>query len=177
MVDHARKSGAGGALRQATVLVVDDEASVREALKSVLHAAGYQVLAAESGDEALRLLEGAAVEVVISDQRMAGMSGVDLLKLVRVRHPRVVRIMLSGDKDPDLPVRSINESEVYRFLRKPWANADLRTVVSLALDVARLQQEKRHLITLLRKQLASPDDPADIEAEILKLAEEEIGEG
>ena len=105
-----------------------------------------------------------------------GMSGVDLLKLVRVRHPRTVRIMLTGEKDPELSVRSINESEVYRFLRKPWNNADVRTAVSFAVQIARLEQEKRYLIMLMRKQLANPGDPADIESELLRLAEDEAKE-
>ena len=121
-------------------------------------------------------MEGTSVDVVISDQHMPGMSGVDFFKLLRVRHPRVVRIMLTADRDTDVPVRCINESEVYRFLRKPWDNADLRTVVSLAFEIARLEQEKRYLILKMRNQAAPLDDPADIEAELLLLAESEITE-
>lgn len=160
-----------------TVLVVDDEPGVCAAVKRSLESVGYSVLEAESGEAALKVLAKKPVEVIISDQHMPGMSGVDLLKIVRVRHPRIVRIMLTGDSTPEVPVRSINESEVYRFVRKPWNNADLRTIVSLAFEIARLDQDKRHLMTLLRQQLASPDDPADIEAELLKLAEDEIREG
>ena len=158
------------------VLVVDDEEGVRLALARVLTQAGYSVLSSSNADEALVLLEGTPVEVVISDQHMPGMSGVDFFKLLRVRHPRVVRIMLTGDTDPAIPVRSINESEVYRFLRKPWDNADLRTVVSFAFEIARLEQEKRYLIMKMRNQVAPPNDPADIEAELLLLAESEITE-
>jgi two-component system, probable response regulator PhcQ len=157
-----------------TVLVVDDEPVVGSSIRGVLEKSGYRVVTAESGDEALLLLASEQIEVIISDQMMPGMTGVDLLKLVRVRHPLVVRIMLTGETDPELPVRSINEGEVYKFLRKPWDNRELRTVVSLAFEVARLEQQKRHLIALLRNQLASPQDPADVEAEILRLAEDEI---
>ncbi|MGZ6125283.1 MAG: response regulator [Myxococcales bacterium] len=159
-----------------TVLVVDDEAPVRAALTHVLQRLGYTVLAAESGEEALERLQESSVEEIISDQHMPGLSGIDLLKIVRVRHPRVVRIILTGDKDPEIPVRSINEGEVYRFIRKPWNNNDLRTVLSFAFEIARLEQEKRHLVTLLKNQLASRDDPAEIEKELVKLAEEEIQE-
>jgi DNA-binding NtrC family response regulator len=157
-----------------TVLVVDDEPGVRAALTQVLQRLGYTALAAESGEEALDLLQQGGIEVLISDQHMPGLSGIDLLKLVRVRHPKVVRIMLTADKDPEIPIRSINESEVYRFIRKPWNNNDLRTVLSFAFEIARLEQEKRHLVTLLKNQLASRDDPADVERELVKLAEEEI---
>jgi DNA-binding NtrC family response regulator len=157
-----------------TVLVVDDEPGVRAALTQVLERLGYTVLAAESGEEALQRLQENAVEVIISDQHMPGLSGIDLLKLVRVRHPRVVRIMLTADKDPDIPIRSINEGEVYRFVRKPWNNNDLRTVLSFAFEIARLEQEKRHLVTLLKNQLASRDDPAEVEKALVKLAEDEM---
>lgn len=158
------------------VLVVDDEPGVRVALTQVLHRLGYTVVEAESGEEALELLQHHAVEVIISDQHMPGLSGIDLLKLVRVRHPKVVRIMLTADKDAEIPIRSINESEVYRFIRKPWNNNDLRTVLSFAFEIARLEQEKRHLVTLLKNQLASRDDPADLEKELVKLADDEISD-
>ena len=159
-----------------TVLIVDDEEAVRASLSRVLQNSGYSALTANDGEEALQILQSKPVEVIISDYHMPGLSGVDLLKIVRVRHPMVVRIILTGDSDPDTPVRSINESEVYRFIRKPWINSDLKTMLSFAFQIARLEQEKRHLVTLLRRQLASPDDPADIEAELLQLAEDEIAE-
>ena len=164
--NHAGMDAPGG------ILIVDDEPLVCSALSRLLNPP-YHTLTAEDGESALKLLETEPVDVIISDYNMPGMSGVDLLKLVRVRHPKVVRIMLTGEHDPEIPVRSINESEVYRFLRKPPNPADLRTIVSFAFQIARLEQEKRYLIMLLRKQAASPSDPADIEAEILKLAEEE----
>jgi DNA-binding NtrC family response regulator len=168
------KAMAAQGIPTGTVLVVDDEPGVRAALTQVLERLGYTVLTAESGDEALHRLQDSTVEVVISDQHMPGLSGIDLLKLIRVRHPRVVRIMLTADKDPDVPIRSINEGEVYRFVRKPWNNNDLRTVLSFAFEIARLEQEKRHLVTLLKNQLASRDDPAEVERELVKLAEDEI---
>jgi DNA-binding NtrC family response regulator len=161
------------------VLVVDDEESVREALSRILMSEGYTVVTAESGQQALELLQVKPVQLVISDQIMPGLSGIDLLKLVRVRHPRVLRIMLTGDTNRELPVRSINESEVYRFIRKPFSNADLRTIVSLAFEVSRLEDEKRQLIALVRGQRAaweqgkSPNDPLGLEAELLLLAEDE----
>jgi len=155
------------------ILIVDDEHAVLVALEAALSKVGHSVVAASSGEEALDLLDD-SIEVIITDQNMPGLLGIDFLKIARVRKPRAVRIMLTGDADPETPVRSINEGEVYRFLRKPWNNADLRTVVAFALDVARLKEDKRHLIRLLRKQMESPDDPADIESEIERLAEEEV---
>jgi DNA-binding NtrC family response regulator len=157
-----------------TVLVVDDEESVCVALKRVLEQQGRSVRTARTGEQALELLQQNGIDVIISDQHMPGLSGVDLLKIVRVRHPQVVRILLTGDKDPEVPVRSINESEVYRFIRKPWDNSDLRTIISFAFEVARIEQEKRHLVTMMRNQRAPKEDPAEVESELLRLAEEEI---
>src|SRR5215212_9266429 len=138
-----------------TVLIVDDEPEILHSLRRVLESTSCTVLSAESADEALQVLAREPVEVIISDQQMPGMAGIDLLKLVRVRHPRVVRIMLTGESDFELPVRAINEGAVSKFLRKPWDNRELRTMISFAFDVARLDQEKQHLIALLRNQLAS----------------------
>jgi len=159
----------------AIILVVDDEAGVRNALRRLLEGDDYSVLLAENGEEALKVLQDTPVHIIISDQNMPGLSGIDLLKLVRVRHPRIVRIMLTADEHPEVPVRSINESEVYRFIRKPWNNADVRTIVSLAFEIARLEQEKRHLVMMMRSKDAPSGDPADIESELLRLAEDEIG--
>src|SRR3954447_24542045 len=165
-------------MRSGTVLVVDDEQAVCAALQHVLSQHGYTVVTAGTAEEALELLRTVPAQVIISDQHMGGggLQGVDLLKVVRVRHPRVVRILLTGDQDPEVPVRSINESEVYRFIRKPWNNADLRTIVSLALEIARQEQENRHLGEIARTRKAPPGDPAALESELLRLAEDEIGD-
>lgn len=161
-----------------SILVVDDEQSVRVALGRLLEVAGYTVSVAESGEEALTVLTRIPVQLVISDHHMPGMSGIDLLKLVRVRYPEIMRIMLTGDPDPDTPVRSINEGEVYRFVRKPWNNADLKTIMHFAFEVIQLEEEKRQLIAMVRKERQAresgkPLDPFDLEAELILLAEEE----
>lgn len=160
-----------------SVLVVDDEEHVRTSISRVLERDGYAVTTAESGEEALSLLEGRDVQVLISDNNMPGISGLELFKKVRLTHPRVVRIMLTGDEDPDLAVRSINEGEVYRFIRKPWNNQDLRTIVRLALDVAVLEDEKRKLLEIVRRHRATKgagQSVSDEEAELLLLAEADL---
>ena len=120
------------------------------------------------------------IDLVISDHHMPELSGIDLLKLVRVRHPHVVRIIITADQDPDTAVRSINESEVYRFIRKPWNDSDLRTIMHFAFEVVRLEREKRRLLSMVRDERAarllngSPEDPVGIESELLLLAEDEL---
>ena len=152
-----------------TILIVDDELPVRHALAAVLEAAGYTVLTAANGRAALDLLQQRPVDLVISDHHMPEMSGIDLLKLVRVRHPHVVRMMLTADKAPDIPVRSINESEVYRFIRKPWNEADLKAMMQFAFEAIRLERDKRRLLSMVRDERAAPllegsaEDPVGLE--------------
>ena len=151
------------------VLIVDDELAVRRALGTVLENAGYTVFSAASGRAALDLLREKPVELVITDHHMPEMCGIDLLKLVRVRHPHVVRIILTADEQPETAVRSINESEVYRFIRKPWNDSDLRTIMHFAFETIRLEREKRRLLSLVRDERAarllegSAEDPVGIE--------------
>ena len=160
-----------------TILAVDDDESIRESLRRLLSTDGYQVLTAESGEEGLEILRASPdVQLVISDHNMPGMSGVDFLKLVRSRHPAVMRVMLTADPDPETVVRSINEGEVYRFIRKPWDNAMLREMLYFAFETLLLEDEKRRLLEVVRRQreaLRGLDLSADPEAELL-LAEADL---
>jgi DNA-binding NtrC family response regulator len=161
-----------------TILVVDDDDDVGTALSRILGAAGYTVLTAGTGEEGLQTLATHPVQLVISDQNMPGMSGIEFLKLVRERHPHAVRMMLTGDQDPDTVVRSINEGEVYRFIRKPWDNTGLRTMVDFAFEVILLDEENRRLLAVVRRQraeLRQLSPAVDAEAEML-LAEAELFE-
>lgn len=160
------------------VLVVDDEEHVRTALARVLREAGYIVFAAERGEEALEILREHPVKLLISDYNMPGMTGIELFKEVRRRQPHVLRIMLTGEKDPELAVRSINEAEVFRFIRKPWNNADLCTIARLAFEVVVLEDEKRTLLEIVRRyrDTRARGEPAAQEAELLLLAEADLVE-
>ncbi|MDO8931627.1 MAG: EAL domain-containing protein, partial [Rhodocyclaceae bacterium] len=108
-----------------TLLVVDDEENVLHAVQRLLHGEGYRVLTAASGDEALDLLGKHDVGVILSDQRMPGMSGTELLRRVRTMHPDIVRIILSGYSEVTTITEAINKGEVYKYVTKPWENDDL----------------------------------------------------
>jgi two-component system NtrC family sensor kinase len=135
---------------RATILVVDDEESVRIGLGHSLHSPHYRVLLAASPDEALAVLRREPVDVVISDHLMPGMTGVELLKIVRDRHPDVVRIMLTGHADMATAVKAINEGEIYRFLSKPCDRAELQVTVHLALEQLELARKNRRLLAVVR---------------------------
>jgi DNA-binding NtrC family response regulator len=141
------------ALKEKHILLVDDEDAIRESLTAVLEREGYRVHGAEGGEEALRILKEHPIQLVISDYSMPNMSGVEFLKLVRERYPSVVRIMLTGDPNPEVIIRSINEGEVYRFIRKPWDNTMLRVTVYFAFETIQLEEENRRLIAALRRQM------------------------
>jgi len=113
---------------QYTVLFVDDEPRVTSALKAIFRRE-YKVLIANSGAEALLVLEQAKVDVVVSDQRMPNMLGNELLAKISQLYPQTMRILLTGFMDKQAIIDSINEGEVYRFINKPWDNQEMREVV------------------------------------------------
>jgi EAL domain-containing protein (putative c-di-GMP-specific phosphodiesterase class I)/CheY-like chemotaxis protein len=108
-----------------TLLVVDDEENVLHAIRRLLRSEGYRVLVAASGEEALELLAGNDVGVILSDQRMPGMSGSELLQKVRKMHPEIVRIILSGYSEASTITEAINKGEIYKYITKPWDNNEL----------------------------------------------------
>jgi DNA-binding NtrC family response regulator len=120
---------------KATVLFVDDEERVVSLLR-VMFLGSYNVLTATSGQDALRILRERAVHVIVSDQRMPGLAGIELLSKVRELSPNTVRILLTGYADLAAMVGSINEGAVYRFINKPWDNEELREVIREAADIA-----------------------------------------
>ena len=124
-----------------TLLLVDDEPLVLEALRRTLRSEGYRLLVAHSPAEALALLETEAVDLLISDIDMPHMSGIELALEVRRRHPGVVRILLTGHGTLDAAMRAINDGEVFRFLTKPWDDARLRDTIGQAL--VRLEELRR----------------------------------
>jgi DNA-binding NtrC family response regulator len=109
-----------------TLLIVDDEAHVLSALNRLLRREGYRVLTANSGHEGLELLSTNAVQVIISDQRMPGMSGSEFLNIVKDLYPDTIRIVLSGFADLDAVTDSVNRGAVFKFLTKPWDDDLLR---------------------------------------------------
>ena len=116
------------------VLFVDDDPNVTRAMKVALRKEPYEILTAGSGQEALEILETRRCAVVVSDERMPGMSGAELLARVRERHPDTIRIVLTGQASVDAAMQAINQAQVWRFLMKPCAPEDLALCLSSALE-------------------------------------------
>ncbi|GAB2180588.1 hypothetical protein DLREEDagrD3_08110 [Denitratisoma sp. agr-D3] len=105
-----------------TLLLVDDEPALLHSLLRLFRDEGYELLTAASGEEALQLLEQHSAQVLLSDQRMPGMSGVEFLTEAKRRYPDSVRMVLSGYADIETITDAINRGNVYKFLHKPWDN-------------------------------------------------------
>jgi len=144
---------------RARVLFVDDEERILTALKTIFRGR-YHVLTAANGKEALDFISKFKIPVIVSDQRMPGMLGVELLRRARDLSPDSVRILLTGYSDLASIVGSINEGEVYRFISKPWDNQELQQVVAEAVDIG--QQ-------LLERNRPKQPPPPKIDAAILLL--------
>src|SRR5919199_6219272 len=114
------------------MIVADEPANLR--LLGRLFRRAYQVLTAGSGHEALALLEQHDVALLITDQRMPGMTGIELLKRTKEFRPHMVRIILTGYTDVGALVEAINCGEVYKYVTKPWNNDQLRLAVERAVE-------------------------------------------
>jgi putative nucleotidyltransferase with HDIG domain len=135
-----------------TILFVDDEVNILKALKRLTRHEPWHVLCASRGAEALELLERSPAQVVVSDQRMPEMSGVDLLQSVRDRYPDVVRMMLTGYTEMNVAVDAINRGEIFRLITKPWNDEELKATIRQAFDHYHLKREIKRLNQVTREQ-------------------------
>ena len=101
----------------------------------------------------LKILRNEPIKLVISDQKMPDMSGIEFFRIIRERHPHVCRIMLTGDPERETIIKAINEGEVYRFIPKPWSNTMVRVMVYFAFETIQLEEENRRLVKALQRQL------------------------
>jgi serine/threonine-protein kinase len=120
---------------KARILFVDDEERILTALRSIFRI-NYHVFTATNGAEALGLVKKFQPHVVVSDQRMPEMTGVELLRQVKEEAPSTVRLLLTGYSDLAAIVGSLNEGEVFRFVSKPWDNQDIQNTIGEAAAIA-----------------------------------------
>lgn len=130
---------------QRVLLLVDDEQNVISAVRRMLRGDGYHILTANSGQEGLDVLAKNKVDVILSDQRMPGMTGVEFLRSVKTLHPETVRIVLSGFTELQSVTDAVNEGAIYKFLTKPWDDTLLRGHISEAFRHKEMADENRRL--------------------------------
>lgn len=135
--------------RRHTLLVVDDEVDVLESLRHLFHRT-YHVLTANSGTQALEILGREDVHMILSDQRMPGMSGDVLLGHARRIQPDAIRMLFTGYADIQAVINAVNEGNIFRYILKPWDAAELEGILRQATDQFELLAERRRLIAELR---------------------------
>ena len=126
------------AQRKARILFVDDEERIVNLLR-VMFRSQYEVLTAQDGASALAILRRERVDVIVSDQRMPGMLGVELLAQACTIAPHTVRLLLTGYADREAIVGSVNEGQIFRFITKPWDHEAIRATLAEAVEVALVQ--------------------------------------
>ena len=135
-----------------TVLFVDDEVNILKALQRLLRNEPMNVLTASRPSEAIALVERESPQVVVSDQRMPEMSGVDMLSTIRERSPDIVRMMLTGYTEMTIAVEAINRGEIFRLITKPWNDDELKATLRQAFDHHDLKREIKRLNQVTREQ-------------------------
>lgn len=135
-----------------TVLFVDDEINILQSLKRVFRKESYKILTASSGKEGLEILEKNPVNLVISDNRMPEMTGVEFMAQVKERFPTIMRIALTGYTDVNSITAAINEGNIYKFILKPWEDDQLKDAVREALEVYSLRMKNIELTEKIKKQ-------------------------
>lgn len=135
------------------IMIVDDEPNILSSLTRALRQeSDWEVETYEIPDEALKRIQTANFELVISDYRMPDMSGVEFLSEVRKIQPEAMRLILSGFTDLDALLGAINKAEIYRFICKPWDNFDLISTLKNALAHREALVENRRLADQVRQQ-------------------------
>ncbi|MFH0994893.1 MAG: HD domain-containing phosphohydrolase [Pseudomonadota bacterium] len=136
------------------ILLVDDEQSITRSLQRLFRKEKYQVLTAASGPEGLNILSGLdnPVSLIISDQRMPGMTGAQFLEKARILAPDAIRFLLTGYSDVKDILDAVNKGEIHRYLTKPWNDDDLLLQVRSALEAYELKAENQRLNALTARQ-------------------------
>lgn len=132
------------------ILYVDDEAHNLQAFHANFRR-DFTIFTAESGAEGLEIFKKEDLNIIITDQRMPSMTGIEFLVEAQKIDPEPIRILITGYSDINAVVDSINEGQVYRYLNKPWHYDDLKSTVLSAYEVYSLRKENRELVDKLAR--------------------------
>jgi YesN/AraC family two-component response regulator len=139
-----------------TILLVDDEEGIRRVLAISLEDSGYRVLPAKDGTEALKVFEREEPPIVLTDIKMPGLDGIELLRRIKAKRPETEVIMITGHGDMDLAIRSLEHEATY-FITKPIQDRDLESALSRAqnrIESRRRQQEREQKMEALLAEFA-----------------------
>lgn len=152
-----------------TLLIVDDEIDVCDSVHDLLRRE-FKVLRARSADDGMKLMEQNEVHIIMTDQRMPKVSGVELLKKARAGHPQAVRMLFTGYADIDSVIAAINQGRIFRFLKKPWQIEELQEAVhEAAAEYDRIVEQAEQMNGLLNDVSALRTRIATLEEEVKSL--------
>ena len=144
-----------------TLLVVDDELDVCDSVHDLLRRE-FKVLRARSAEEGLKLMRENEVHIIMTDQRMPKVTGVELLRSIRAGHPQAIRMLFTGYADIDSVIAAINQGHIFKFLKKPWQPDELEQAVREAaaeydrlVDVAEMLENLRLELQHLRERITA----------------------
>lgn len=152
-----------------TVLLVDDDANVIASVVRLLRQEGCCVLTANGAESALDVLSQENVDVIVTDQRMPGMTGVELLEKAKILYPDTIRILLSGHADIAAVTDAVNKGAVYKYLTKPWDNHVLRMNIEEAFQQRELMRERAFLAAEIQR---GSEELARINRDLMRAIEE-----
>lgn len=164
---------------QSTILYIDDEPYNLVAFKASFRK-HYHIFTATSAREGMDILKKNKIELIITDQRMPDMTGVNFLKTIVDDYPSTVRIMLTGFTDVEAIIEAINTCKVFHYITKPWDETQLKQVIDNAIQVAHLQKHIHELVSQLQQELITKENviktfqkyvPPDIIARLINPAE------
>jgi DNA-binding NtrC family response regulator len=143
------------------VLYVDDEINNLNSFKAAFRR-DFDIHTAQSAREGRKILDSNEIGVIITDQRMPGMTGIEFLESILPVYPDTIRILLTGFSDMNAVMDAINRGQVYKYLVKPWQNDELRLYIQNALEIYHLRRENKDLAQKLQQanmQLAMLNKP------------------
>ena len=136
------------------VLCVDDEQNILRAIKRALFSLDVDLTLVDSGEKALAVMKDKTIHVVISDMKMPGMTGAELLEQVAAHYPDTFRVVLTGFADIDATIKAVNQGRIHRYLQKPWDNQELINTIEEGLERIKLKDENARLQKLTKLQNA-----------------------
>lgn len=151
------------------VLIVDDEPDVCDSVHDLLRRE-FRVLKAHSAEEGYRLMQEEEVHIVMSDQRMPQITGIELLTKLKARHPHAIRMLFTGFADLESIIAAINQGHIFQFLKKPWQPEELLAAVrQAALEYDNLETLAVERERLLEEVSELKDRVSALESEVRKL--------
>ncbi len=134
------------------ILIVDDDQNIASSLKRSLIDEDYEIVYAQSGEEGLQKLAAYNIQLIISDESMPGMTGTELLSMVKDKYPDIVRIMLTGKASIESAMKAVNQGEIFRFFTKPWDDVELKLSIRHGLERYEYEEERRRLLSTIKVQ-------------------------